>query len=182
MEDTELRARSTYRKTLFRRGTDWSAIWGGVFVFAAIWTVFESLAFAIFGRASNLANAQSNMGAGMAIWTIVLTIIAMYVAGRETGRLASVVSRHDGVIHGMMMFGLSVVGAIVLAILAGAVTSVGSTTTTGAHTGYLSSVSTEWTAFVSLLLGWLAAMCGASAGIKHEVIKGRQPDQVQSAA
>ena len=58
MEDTQLRPRSTYPKTLLRRGTDWGAIWRGVFVFAAIWTVFESLAFAIFGRASNLSNSR----------------------------------------------------------------------------------------------------------------------------
>ncbi len=182
MEDTQLRPRSTYPKTLLRRGTDWGAIWRGVFVFAAIWAVFESLAFAIFGRAGNLANVQSNMGAGMAVWTIVLTIIAMFVAGRETGRLGSVVSRRDGVIYGMMMFGLSVVGAIVLAILAGAVTAVGSTTITGAHPGYLSSVGAEWTAFVSLLLGWLAAMGGASNEVKHGLVKTRQLEQVQPAA
>ena len=177
MEDTQLRTRSTYPKTFLRRGTDWGAIWGGVFVFAAIWAVFESLALAIFGRASNLANVQSNMGAGMAVWTIVLTIIAMYVAGRETGRLAGVVSRHDGLIQGMMMFGLSVVGAIVLVILAGAVAAVGSS-----HTGYLASVGAEWTAFVSLLLGWLAAMGGASTRAKHDFVKTGHSEQVQPAA
>ena len=181
MEDTQLRTRSTYPKTLLRRGTDWGAIWGGVFVFAAIWAVFESLAFAIFGRAGNLANVQSNMGAGMAVWTIVLTIIALYVAGRETGRLARVVSRHDGVIHGMMMFGLSVVGAIVLAILAGAAIAVGSTTIS-THSAYLLSIGAEWTAFVSLLLGWLAAMGGASTQAKHDFVKTGHSEQVQPAA
>lgn len=182
MENTQLRTRSTYPRTFLRRSTDWGAIWGGVFVFAAIWTVFESLAFAIFGRASNLANVQSNMGAGMAIWTIVLTIIAMYVAGRETGRLASVVSRHDGLIHGMMMFGLSVVGAIVLVALTSAVAAVGSTTTISAHTGYFMSVGAAWTAFVSLLLGWLAAMGGASTQAKHDIEKIGQVEQLQPAA
>lgn len=33
MEDTQLRARANYPKTLLPRGTDWSAIWSGVFVF-----------------------------------------------------------------------------------------------------------------------------------------------------
>ena len=45
----------------------------------------------------------------MGVWTVVLTISAMYVAGLETGHLAGVVARHDGLMHGMMMFGLAVV-------------------------------------------------------------------------
>ena len=44
------------------------------------------------------------MSTGIAIWSIVLTIIAMYVAGRETERLAGITTRHDGIIHGLIMF------------------------------------------------------------------------------
>ena len=182
MEDTQLRTHSTYPRTVVRRGTDWSAIWGGVFVFAAIWTVFETLAFAIFGGPSTLANAQSGMGAGMAIWTIVLTIIAMYVAGRETGRMAGAVTRQSGLMPGMMMFGLSVVGAIVLAMMAGAVLTVGRASSAATNSGYVISVGAEWTAFITLLLGWLAALGGASTGAKHDVVEGKQPVQMQSAA
>jgi hypothetical protein len=182
MEDTLLRTRSTYPKTLLRRGTDWGAIWAGVFVFAAIWTVFESLAYAIFGGASNLANPQSNMGTGLALWSIVLTIIAMYVAGHETSRLAGFVTRHDGLIHGVIMFGLSVVGAVALAALAEAGAAAGGLKVAGTHTSYLASLGAERTAFVSLLLGWLAAMWGASNAVKRDVVKSRQPDQVQPAA
>ncbi|HLI63995.1 MAG TPA: hypothetical protein VKV05_11380, partial [Terriglobales bacterium] len=85
--------------------TNWGAIWAGVFTFAAIWAVFEALAVAIFGAGFSM---------GMAIWTIVLTVIAMYIAGLETGRLADVANRHDGLIHGVIMFGLSVVSAALL--------------------------------------------------------------------
>ena len=66
MEDTQLRTQSTYSEAPMRRGADWSAIWGGVFVFAAIWGVFETLAFAIFGGPRTLANVQTGMGAGLA--------------------------------------------------------------------------------------------------------------------
>jgi hypothetical protein len=37
------------RERLTSHRTDWSAVWGGAFTFAAIWMVFESLALAIFG-------------------------------------------------------------------------------------------------------------------------------------
>ena len=182
MEDTQLRTQLTYPRTLVRRGTDWSAIWGGVFVFAAIWTVFESLAFAIFGSPSHLANVQSGMGAGMAIWTIVLTIIAMYVAGRETGRLAGAITRQSGLMHGMMMFGLSVVGAMVLAMMAGAVLTVGRATIAATNSGYVIRVGAEWTAFLTLLLGWLAALGGASTGAKQDAAASRQSVQMRPAA
>jgi len=36
MPDTSLRMQSTTRRALARRPSDWSAIWGGVFIFAAI--------------------------------------------------------------------------------------------------------------------------------------------------
>ena len=93
------------------RRTDWGAIWGGVFCFTAIWAVFGSLGFAIFASSANPSSAAPvlNMSTGIAIWCVVLTAIAMYVAGVETGRLARVATRHDGLVHGLMMFGLSVV-------------------------------------------------------------------------
>lgn len=71
---------------------DWGAIWAGVFVFVGIWSVFGLLGMAIFASAAN-ANTQNpvmGMSVGMGIWAVVLTIVAMYVAGRETGRLAAV--------------------------------------------------------------------------------------------
>lgn len=152
-----------------RRRTDWSAIWGGVFTFCAIWSVFGALGAAIFASAAN-PNAPrpvSGMNWGMGIWSIILTIIAMYVAGRVTGHLAVVSDRSDGVNHGQIMFGLSVVSVLVLTILGGAALSGGQGVPGGAHSSYVLSVFANlgWFGFVSLLLGWLAAMGGASAGV-----------------
>jgi len=130
-----------YRNDTVLHGTgrvSWGAIWAGVFTFSAIWAVFGTLALAIFASNAN-ANVTApvtGQSAGIAIWSIILTIIAMYVAGRETGRLAAVTNRHDGLIHGMIMFGLSVVSAIILTALAGAVLSGGSGILgTSAHSG-----------------------------------------------
>ncbi len=178
MAETSLPMRSTYPDRLGRR-TNWSAIWGGVFVFAAIWTVFESLALAIFG----VPAAISSAGAGLAIWTIVLTIIAMYVAGVETGRLASVGTRRDGLVHGLMMFGLSTVSVIVLTVLWNTVFNYGA----GANVLRIAAASTFtsgelWTGFLSLFLGWLAAMGGASSTAQRVSIETRQPVAVRPAA
>jgi hypothetical protein len=144
---------------------DWRAIWAGVFTFIAIWSVFGFLGLAIFASSANPTSAQPIMGmsVGMGIWAIVLTIIAMYVAGRETGRLAAVANRHDGLIHGMIMFGLSVAAVWVITALAGLF---GTGTAGGAHSGYTLTLTANvsWILFVSLFLGWLAAMGGASSG------------------
>lgn len=160
--------------TYVRGRTDWGAIWAGVFCFVAIWSVFGLLGEAIFASASNpnAANPVSGMSVGMSIWAIILTIIAMYVAGRETGRLAGVANRHDGLIHGMIMFGLSVVSTIVIVVLAGATLSGGTGITNGgAHSPYVLSVFADlgWAGFIALLLGWLAAMGGASTGVAKKV-------------
>src|SRR6185437_8177856 len=109
------------RVPVIKNRIDWGAIWGGVFCFMAIWAVFGALGLAIFASAATPgANAPVlGMSVGIAFWSVILTIIAMYVAGRETGRLAGVANRHDGLVHGLMMFGLSVVSLVVLVSIGG---------------------------------------------------------------
>lgn len=153
---------------IVRSRTDWGAIWAGVFTFVAIWSVFGLLGMAIFASAAN-PNAQSpvtGMSVGMGIWAIVLTIIAMYVAGRETGRLAAVTNRHDGLIHGMIMFGLSVIATLIITVLGGATLSGGTGVNGSVHSPYILTVFADlgWAGFIALFLGWLAAMAGASQG------------------
>ena len=155
----------------FVRRTDWGAIWGGFFTFLAIWSVFGALGLAIFASMAN-PNALRpvlGMSVGLGIWVIVLTIIAMYVAGRETGRLAAVNNRHDGLIHGMMMFGLSFAAVMVL-LEVGGISLTGGAAIAGPHSPYVLTVFADlgWIGFVALFLGWLAAMIGASSGVLHK--------------
>ena len=141
--------------------SSWGAIWAGVFTFFSIWCVFGLLGMSIFASAGS-RNLSTSVGMG--IWAIVLTIIAMYVAGRVTGHLASVSSSRDGVIHGIIMFGLTVMTALAVTALGG--NNVFGAGATGAHAPYLFGVFADlgWFGFVSLFLGWLAAIGGASAG------------------
>jgi uncharacterized RDD family membrane protein YckC len=98
-----------------RGRSDWAAAWAGVFTFAAIWSIFEVLGVAIL--ASSNTTGATGISPGLAIWTIVLSLIAMYVAGRETAHLGVFEDRHDGLVHGMIMFGLSVAAVLVIAAL-----------------------------------------------------------------
>jgi hypothetical protein len=159
---------------IYRQGTRWGAIWAGVFTFAAVWSVFEILGVAIFPT-------TNGMGVGLQIWTVILTIVAMYVAGLETGRLAGVANRHDGLIHGMIMFGLSAVSAVILTGLAAGVM----TNPNATHTVYIST-GTQWGYFCAFFFGWLAAMGGASTGVARRAVErttvAREPIQMRPAA
>lgn len=156
-----------------RPRTHWGAIWAGMFAFVAIWSVFGLLGEAIFASAAN-PNATapvSGMSVGMGIWSVILTIIAMYVGGRVTGALAGVTTRHEGTLYGMTMFGLSVIATIVMVILGGAALS-GATGVAGSpHSPYMLTVFSDigWIGFVSLFLGWLAAMGGAAHAVQTQV-------------
>jgi hypothetical protein len=167
--------------------TDWKAVWAGTFIFYAIWVVFGALGVAIFASNTNPnANAPVlGQSVGMGIWTVVLTIIAMYVAGRETGRMADVQSRHDGLIHGLIMFGLAVTGLIVLASIGGSAIAQGNAVPGTSHNPFAITVVADlgWAGFVALFLGWLAAMSGASAGVTHKVEPPRaEPRPIRTAA
>lgn len=161
-----------------RRGrADWSAIWAGMFTFVAIWSVFGTLGAAIFASSANphAANPVTNMSIGMSIWAIVLTLIAMYCGGRVTGHLAAVSTKHDGLVHGIAMFGLSVISAVIIVVLAGTALSGGTgiEQTSTVHSPYALGVfaALGWAGFVALLLGWLGAMAGASAGVPNAAVR-----------
>lgn len=137
--------------------TPWGSIWAGVFTVAAIWSVFGLLGAAIFDVSAHGSVSPWGMG----IWSIVLTMIAMYVGGRVTSRLANLQERGDRITCGMAMFGLSTVSAAILVILAGAASGSSSAMVSGP---YLASVITTvgWFGFIALFLGWLCAIAGAT--------------------
>ncbi len=144
---------------------NWGAIWAGTFTFVAIWSVFGTLGAGIFASSANpgAASPIAGMNVGMAVWSVILTIIAMFVAGRVTAQLAGITNSRDGMLHGMVMFGLSVAAVLLIGGIGGS--AFGRTELAGiTHNAYLLGVSADlgWGLFVSLFLGWLAAMGGAS--------------------
>lgn len=165
----------TVTNNTVRSRSDWAAIWAGVFTFVAIWSVFEMLGIAILGGSST--SSPTGFNAGVAIWTIVLTLIVMYIAGRETTRLTVLADRGDRLVHGIVMFGLSVVAVMVIAAL-------GSGAMGSSLNGYLVNLSPamRWTAFASLLLGWLGAMTGAVSGGQYRAKPADNVRDIRSAA
>lgn len=160
-----------------RPETPWGAIWAGVFSVAAIWSVFGLLGASIF----DVSAGGSVSPWGMGIWSIVLTMIAMYVGGRVTAHLANLQERRERIVCGMSMFGLSAVSAAVLVILAGAVSGSASATVSGP---YLANVITAvgWFGFVALFLGWLCAIAGAVSAEPAMIRESATVHDIRSAA
>lgn len=169
-------ATSTYSNNplLQNERMNWSAVWAGTFTFLAIWTVFGALGLAIFASAANPRAAAPvfGMSVGMAIWAIVLTIIAMYVGAKATAMLARPASRGEGAVYGNTMFGLSVASVLVLiGVLGASASGGGAAANASVHSPYAISLVTGagWAGFIALFLGWLAALGGASTTIVRKV-------------
>jgi hypothetical protein len=162
---------------------NWGAVWAGVFTFLGIWTVFGLLGTAIFASAANphAAPPVGGMSLGISVWSVILTIISLYFAGRVTGHLAGIGNTRDGVVHGMIMFGLSMTSAFVILALASA--SMGATAIAGPHSAYVLKLFSDlgWSGFVATFLGWLAAMGGAATGTRM-IVSTVVPQQARRAA
>ena len=159
-----------YRNDVPARPTtsvSWGAIWAGMFSFVAIWSVFGILGEAIFASSANANAARpvTGMSVGMGIWSAILTIIAMYVAGRVTAHLSGATDRGSRIMQGMAMFGLSVMAVVITVILSGIALS-GPGLEAGTHSPYMLTVFSDvgWIGFFCLFLGWLAAIGGAPHG------------------
>ena len=67
---------------------NWEAIWAGVFTFIAIWAGFGALVLQVFRRTAN-SSALFGAGAGMALWAVLLAIVAFFAqAGSPDGSRA----------------------------------------------------------------------------------------------
>jgi hypothetical protein len=146
---------------------NWGAIWAGVFTFFGIWTVWGLLEIGVFSSAANAAAAAPAGGIhwGIAIWSIILTIVALFFAGRVTGHLAGIGNYRDGAVHGMIMFGLSMASAIVVVTMLHNGMSPGAGIP-GLHDVFALNLGATagYAGFVGTFIGWLAAMWGASIG------------------
>lgn len=158
----------------------WGAIWAGTFTFVAIWSVFGLLGAAIFASLANPnpANAVTSIGVGIGIWAVILTIIAMFFAGRTTERLAG---RTGAVMTGTVTYGLSVTAALVIAVLMGVVSSALVTTSGLTHLAG-AFVGIAWIGFVALLLGWLASVGGAASIVQRKAVEAPADQERRAAA
>lgn len=140
-----------------RRVFSWSSIFAGTFVFLAIESTFGILGASIFGAG----------GIGLQIWMVILSIIALYFAGRTSSKLL-VRDGNLGLYHGLVTFGMSVFTTVlVLEIALGGAVGI-ATTRVGNLAVYVSAGGEYWL-FVALVLSMIAAAVGGMHGVGTSV-------------
>ena len=86
----------------------WGAIFAGLVLALAVQLVLSLLGLGI-GLSTvdpaTEANATAGLGMGAAIWFAISAIVSMFIGGMVGGRLANG-TRHDGILHGLMVWGL----------------------------------------------------------------------------
>lgn len=94
----------------------WGAIFAGFVIATALQMVLTTLGAAI-GLAAfdpGEGDSASGLGIGAAIWFALTAMVSMFVGGQTAGRLAGILTRGDGMLHGVVMWGLSLLLAIYL--------------------------------------------------------------------
>ncbi len=127
----------------------WGAIFGGTFVALGVWILLYALGLAL-GLSSvdpNNPGSAKSAGIGTGIWSLIVPLIALFVGGLVAARMAGVVDKMGGALHGMVLWGLTtLVGVVVMGMaissLMGAVFSVGKTAV-GAAGSVISGVASQ---------------------------------------
>jgi hypothetical protein len=93
------------------RRISWAAIFGAVILVISIQVLFSLLGAGI-GLGSVNTNAGNTPGAavlgiGAGVWWIISSFIALMVGGYVAGWLAGIETRRDGVLHGLVAWGIA---------------------------------------------------------------------------
>jgi hypothetical protein len=125
----------------------WGAIFAGFVVATALQMVLSTLGAAIGFTAFDpgQGDSASELGIGVAIWFALTAVVSLFIGGLTTGRLAGVLTRGDGRLHGVVMWSLSTLLALYFVSvgagrLVGGAFDVLSRTTAAAAGGVASSV------------------------------------------
>ncbi|MBA3659522.1 MAG: hypothetical protein H0W67_07990 [Gemmatimonadales bacterium] len=87
----------------------WGAVFAGLVVATALQVVLTLLGTAIGLAAWDPGDSARGLGIGAGIWAIVSILISLFVGGSTTGRLAGILTRKDGALHGVLLWGLSTI-------------------------------------------------------------------------
>lgn len=149
----------------------WGGIFAGTFMFLAIESTFGILGAAIFATASNpnvAVPTAPSMSTGLQVWMIVLSIIALYFAGKSASKLLyGAADRNLGMYHGLVTFGMSVLATFMIVAAAWGVSPASSAVGTHPLTlGGTIATGGEWWLFVALILSMISAAIGGLHGVR----------------
>src|SRR3712207_2191167 len=86
----------------------WWAVFAGVFVSLGLWVLLYTL-----GLANGLSSIEPGdmgsaraAGIGTGIWTLIAPLIALCIGGMVGARVAGIIDRASGAIHGAVLWGV----------------------------------------------------------------------------
>jgi hypothetical protein len=85
----------------------WGAIVAGLVIATALQFVFSTLGAAVGLAAFDPNSSAKAFGVGTALWAVLSLLASLFVGGMTAGRLAGVLSRRDGFLHGALLWSLS---------------------------------------------------------------------------
>jgi hypothetical protein len=85
----------------------WGAIVAGLVIATALQLVLSTLGAAVGLAAFDPNSSAKSFGVGTALWAVLSLLVALFLGGSTTGRLAGVLSRTDGFLHGALLWALS---------------------------------------------------------------------------
>lgn len=115
----------------YLRGITWGAVFAGAIVAFVSMVVLNLLGIAIGAAVLDVGAEQSGLGIGAGIWWTISVLISLFFGGWVAGRLSNSMDRGEGMIHGLVTWGLVVVASLfaltttVGTILGGAFTVLG---------------------------------------------------------
>jgi hypothetical protein len=123
---------ATYDRPFTRR-VSWGALFAGMFVGVAVWLMLVALGAGVGLAAFDPSGAEAlkGLGIGVGIWGAIAAIVAYFFAGWLSARLSSAMTRSDGTMHGVALWGLLLVFSIWLT----AMTLAGATSATAGVAG-----------------------------------------------
>lgn len=99
----------------------WGAVFAGLVIAIAVQIVLTLLGAAIGFAAWEPGESARGLGIGAGIWAILSVLISLFLGGVTTGRLAGILTRKDGALHGILLWGLSTI--VTVWLLASGVTA-----------------------------------------------------------
>lgn len=88
----------------------WGGIFAGLVVALVVQVLLSLLGLAIgLGAANFVTGNLQAVGIGAGIWAVLTALISLFAGGLAAGHLAGVLTRFDGMLHGVLVWGLSVI-------------------------------------------------------------------------
>ena len=92
----------------------WGAVFAGLVVTLALQFILYLVGIGTGLAAFDVGDSGKPFGVGAAIWAVLVPLIALFIGGMTTGRLAGVLNRKDGFLHGVLTWSLAMLVGVVL--------------------------------------------------------------------